>query len=157
MIAAHYSTSLEHEATVLPFLHTVLQSPNLPLALVERALRRFANQASLPDTQGNLPLHFVARRFPDEEMDFLDKVLTTYPVAAQTKNKVGQLPFHLAVQAQRRFDSGIESLLTVDPGPLADVELSQGVLPLVLADWFSRGRTRFAYVLIKSNPEMFGE
>jgi hypothetical protein len=156
IITAHYNTSIPEGLRTnfeLPFLHIIVQTTDIPLATIERALRRYKDQLALADAQGNLPLHYIAARLPSEDVDVLNDVLKGHPIAARITNLAGHLPLDLAIQAGRRFESGLQSLLMEFPDPINDLELSRSVFPLVLEEWFRTERTSLVYALIKANPD----
>lgn len=129
-----------------------MQSDEIPAALVNLALRRFENQLEYPDSEGNLPLHYVAARLVSEEdMDPLEELLEAHPRGACVRNHKNQLPFDLAARAGRSLDLGILSLLKFDTGVIQEIDLPKSALPKVI-DLLSRHRqTELVYHLIRAN------
>lgn len=87
-------------------------------------------------------------------MDVLEEVLDAYPLAASVKNHACQWPFDLAINAQRRFPSGIETLLNVFPDPIGNIQMSCNVFPVLFDELFRNNRSSLVFELIKAHPEL---
>lgn len=135
------------------FLHCYLQATDVPLSLIERAIRRYEFELALPDAEGNLPLHHIAARLPtDDADDLLPDILSNYPKAASTRNRCGQWPFNIALQAGREWDSGLSLLLDSFPGALENLDFTPTSIPLIIREFQRRGRSWLIFVLLRLNP-----
>lgn len=140
-----------------PMLHTcLLASGDVPLALIERALRRYRDQLPLADEEGNLPLHLVAGRLPPEDADdLLGEVLNKYPEAAERKNHADQRPFDCAIEANRHWDTGVGLLLNSLPAALESLNLSTNVLSIIFEELYRRGHPGIVYTMLRTDPDLF--
>ena len=106
ILAPYYSTRYRGQPTP-PTLHACLAAPDCcPASLLERALRRYQDQALVPDAQGNLPLHIVLSPSAADEdyfdVHFVREVLRVAPEATQRVNGDGCLPLDIAILASGR-------------------------------------------------------
>lgn len=141
-----------------PLLHTFLQAPDTPLALRERALRRYSDQLQLPDgVSGNLPLHCMAQQVPQEDMDdLLDEVLNRYKDGARKRNNEGLWPLDLAIAAGRTWDSGIATLLDAFPQAVDNMNIPVEQFPMIFEELERRGPngTTIVFAFVRVNPEL---
>ncbi len=176
----HSRLNESHTQATTLLLHSCLQSKDVPFALTERAMTHSKAQLLLPDDNGDLPLHIVSRIPPqvqshtrsslddydqdqdDEsesesdngEDDFLNRVISLYPAAAFRYNNEQQLPLIVAIQAGRKWASGISSLLQANPGAIEDVQLPLNVFPYLLELLLS-SRQDTTFRILQSQPELF--
>lgn len=141
-------------------VHALLYSidADLPLALTERAIRKFHHQLAWPMAQGNLPLHWIMAQprsryrhatgsfsAMEEEYDesasyntlalLEDLILKQYPFAAKICNDQNQLPLHMAWSVGRRaWDTGVWNLLQVYPQGIQHLDIVDAHFPLVYAE-----------------------
>jgi hypothetical protein len=157
-----------------PIVHACLQAPDFPLALTERAIKRYPEQLRQPDEKGDLPLHIVARQLSPasqavtneeddseeksqngyEEEDFLNQVIAMYPAAASRWNHQRQTPLDVAIESGRRWNSGIARLLEAHPAGLENRRLPLGYYPKVLAQIVKLKRWGMLYGILQSKPDL---
>lgn len=169
------------------FIHGCLIAPDIPLSLVEHALRRFGNeQLTVPDSNGNLPLHLVSAKTigvrdsdldgvatdPDDEEDEVDTsynyllnvFIQRYPDAASVSNNDGCIPLDLAIRAGRKWETGIRSLLHVNPlgltHNLTKTKLPFNRFPMIMASLSNSDRSESSWIsyvifsILMSNPDL---
>ena len=119
LLAVQHGTRYSSVSNSPPLLHAcVAAGDDIPVALVEKALKRYKNQALLPDSEGNLPLHLVVADWPRTESIFFPKLLALAPQAAAVTNHAGCLPLHLALVRNRSWTT-IRKLLLAHPPSVA--------------------------------------
>jgi hypothetical protein len=122
-----------------PMLHTSLMSDDFPFSLMQRAIQRYSNQLSIPNRQGDLPLHLVVRR-PPVENDSLDDVgdlfvliLKRYVEAATTLNQKGLSPLTVAINNGYRWQSKVLRTFVIEtPLSIGTLSIPSLVLPFLL-------------------------
>jgi ankyrin repeat protein len=112
----------------------------------------YPEQLRMKDGSGNLPLHNAAS-YPPTTMAFapsfrrhtrhtavtitkdpVEVLVQGYPVAATIPNSSGHLPLHIALsRGQRRWRTGISSILLAAPEVLLMLDLETQLLPFQLA------------------------
>lgn len=139
-----------------PLLHTFLLASDTPLALRERALRRYGDQLRLQDrTTGNLPLHCVAGQVPAEDIDLLDEVLNGYKEGAQRRNGEGKWPFDVALAAGRSWNRGIMNLLSAYPAAVENMNIPIEHFPTIFDELDQRENgTTFVHAFLRVNPDL---
>lgn len=166
-VAAVAVTDQQVEQQEPLMLHQVLKAIDIPLALVQRALLRFAGQLQQADSLGNLPLHVVASKAPDADQevgdedddDVLGNVLKAYPDAVSVRNLTGAMPLDLAIAAGRRWKSGIGQLVKAYPIALvnttAERRVSDAALPNMLSEMMMRHESvDEVFFFLKAQPEL---
>jgi hypothetical protein len=137
IIAAHVNRVEEYSVSPQP-LHLCLLARNLPLTLIESAIRHFGPvQSQHVNAHGDLPLHIAAREWrPDEdaEEDFLPRILNLYPDGARVLNEQEKLPLDVAVDDGRRWNSGIRLLLNAHPLALQSRAIPHALFPMILGE-----------------------
>jgi len=118
------------------------------------AVRLYPDQVSTTDSQGNFPLHLVARnprtgltsdqRFrPTSSFvprDPIEVLATSYPIAASIPDQRGDLPLHLALKCgQRKWGEGLSSLVQAFPCALEQRDRETGLFPFQLPAVFLVG------------------
>jgi ankyrin repeat protein len=150
-----------HNAAMIParhlMLHACLKANNIPLALVERAMKRHHDQLEEIDELGDLPLHLVAAQgqADDTEDDLLGEILKAYPPAACVRNNHGALPLDLAMASGRRWETGIEQLLQVNPEALIESTVSvipDNLYPRIFATLLQHDTTSLVFGILSANP-----
>jgi len=146
---SHATDSIRPNENSTLLVHACIQSRDVPFALTERAMKNNMEQLSIPDRNGDLPLHLVSRipprivpvlddsrgeneetsRHDDDEGDFLQRVSDFYPGAACTFNQHQQLPISVAIQAGRLWHSGVFQLLQANPDGIQEVCLPPVIYP----------------------------
>jgi hypothetical protein len=155
--ASNSEESETHSIDRQPIVHSCLRSFDFPFALKERAMDRYESQLRQPDSNGDLPLHIIARLPPrgedneDDELDFFHRVLSLYPKAALSVNKQQQTPFSVAVQSGRTWNSGLSRLLEENPAAIDGLQIPINLYPIILA----RLRFRAIYGMVTAKPDMF--
>lgn len=140
-ILARYANSRRGQLELQPTLHSCLRIFDFPFALKERALKKYYQQLTEPNSFGDLPLHVIARQTPpieggvdeDYELDFLNRVLTLCPAAAAQWNNEHHTPLNVAIQSGRKWNSGVRRLLEANPAAIGNVQLPRTVFPYLLA------------------------
>jgi hypothetical protein len=166
----------ENNASIEPtfLVHCCLRSKEVPFALTERAMKHNKQQLAAPDANGDLPLHVVARIPPlvqrtaqapstededeederdDDEGDFLERVIDLYPEAACHFNNEQQIPLVVAIQAGRKWNSGLSLLLQVNPGGIEEARIPLNVFPFFLE--LLCKQTSTVYQVLQSQPGLF--
>jgi ankyrin repeat protein len=138
-------------------LHACLKANDIPLALIERAMKRYHDQLEEIDDLGDLPLHLVAAQgqADDTEDDLLGEILNAYPPAACVRNNRGALPLDLAIASGRRWKTGIEKLLQVNPEALMESTvsvISDSLYPLIVATLLQHDATSLVFGMLTAKP-----
>ena len=138
-------------------LHACLKANDIPLALIERAMKRYHDQLDEIDELGDLPLHLVAAQgqAADDADDLLGEILNTYPPAACVRNKHGALPLDLATASGRRWETGIEKLLQVNPEALMESTASNipdNLFPLIFDTLLQHDATSLVFGILTAKP-----
>jgi hypothetical protein len=104
-----------------PIVHSCLLVKDFPVALTERAMKRYWKQLRETNADGDLPLHVIARVSPppkgegdddeedeedDDEGDFLDRVVSLYPLLKEIIKAKSHWWWHWRV-----VDNGTRGLL----------------------------------------------
>jgi ankyrin repeat protein len=137
-----------------PMIHACLKANDIPLALIELALKRYHDQLEELDELGNLPLHLVAAQADDTD-DLLVGILNAYQSAACVQNNNGDMPLDLAIASGRRWETGIGKLLQVNPEALMESTVSNipdNLHPLVFATLLQHDATSLVFGLLTSKP-----
>lgn len=145
-----------------PIVHTCLQTLDFPFALKLRALRRFGKQLRQANDDGDLPLHVIARQPPlpkgeevDDELDFLNRVLSLYPLGATEWNNARETPLLIAIRSGRKWNSGVLQLLEAHPAGLNDLKLPRVVYPTLFARILKADKKAILYEIINAQPQLF--
>jgi ankyrin repeat protein len=138
-------------------LHACLKANDIPLALIERAMKRYHDQLEEIDELGDLPLHLVAAQgqADDKTDDLLDEILNAYPPAACVRNNNGAMPLDLAIASGRRWETGIEKLLQVNPEALLESTVSNipdNLYPLVFFTLLQHDATSLVFGMLTAKP-----
>jgi hypothetical protein len=138
-------------------VHACLQARNLPIAFVQRVFRRFGSeQFRIKNTQGNLPLHYAAEQLPGmDSVDFLPLILSGYLEGASVRNQQGKLPLDLAVDAGRRWNTGIRLLLNAHPLALQTQAIQYILFPMILGELLQEDDKSIAFGLLRCNADVF--
>jgi hypothetical protein len=150
-----------NNAAMLParqlMLHACLKANDIPLALIERAMKRYHDQLDEIDELGDLPLHLVAAQgqAADDTDDLLGEILKAYPPAACVRNNDGAMPLDLAMASGRRWETGIQKLLQVNPEALWETTASNipdSLYPLVFATLLHHDATSLVFGILTAKP-----
>lgn len=162
-----FSEGQTHERYLV---HTCLQTKGIPVSITEFVMEHHSEEIQLPDTNGDLPLHIVARRTisrkirtdendsadeesETEEFDYLERVLNRYPAAASRMNKRRQIPLTVAIESGRTLNSGALCLLDAYPEGIIDLGITVELLPALLARLGTHGST--AFDILRAQPDLF--
>jgi hypothetical protein len=130
-------------------LHGLLQATDIPLALLEGALRRYPDELSIPDDQGNLPAHLVAARLDMDEMFFTDTI-QAYKAALDVRNANGEYPLNVAIQAGRTMDTGIADLLDdAHPEAIEQLDISDAHFGMI---FYELRNVTLQFALLRAKP-----
>lgn len=151
--------SCAHTVEQQPILHSCLQSFDFPFALKDRAIKRYHEQLRQIDTNGDLPLHIIARQPPpptadDDEGDFLEKVLHLYPEAASKCNLQNESALLVAIQSGRRWQSGISLLLEESPSMICDLDLNRQLYPLLFEKLLKDSEWSTVYSILQAKQDL---
>lgn len=160
LVIAHGETSDGVDYRNLPLVHACLRALQyVPLALIARAIRRQRAQLQVTDdVVGNLPLHWVAQSPAGTDGDdLLAEVLEKHIGAALMRNFHNQWPVNVAIEAGRRWDSGVSILLDANPLALEDFRILDGRQLPLMAERLGRtfNRPSLVYALLKTHIELF--
>jgi hypothetical protein len=138
-------------------LHACLKANDIPLALIERAMKRYHDQLEEIDELGDLPLHLVAAQgqAADDTDDLLGEILNAYPPAACVRNNHGAIPLDLAIASGRRWETGIEKLLQVNPEALWESTVSNipdSIYPLIFFTLLQHDATSLVFGMLTAKP-----
>lgn len=119
-----------------------------PPDLLRYIVETNAEDLTVPDASGNLPLHYAAKSKPpagDVKTNYpafytkyvVDELLYKFPEAAAMPNAAGNFPLTLAVKAGKQWiGGGIKSLYDAHPQALKQIDLQEHPgLRRVLSDW----------------------
>ena len=163
-------------------VHACIQSGQVPFSLTERAMKYNKDQLALPDGNGDLPLHIVARIPPhfaplrdgasgdddsdddsddgsdeieqeDDEGDFIQHILSLYPDAACAFNHDEKIPLVIAIQSGRLWRSGVFLLLSAHPAGTQELKLPTTIYPFLFERLTDHPDTVFR--ILKSMPGLF--
>lgn len=153
-------------------VHACIRSREVPFALTERAMKYNSEQMTLPDENGDLPLHIICRVPPrvqpareeeeahenqdDDEGDFLERVLCLNPNAATCFNNDQQIPLVVAIESGRLWRSGCLCLLEAHPDGILETRLPSSVYPYLLERLLAE-RPDTAYRMVQSMTDIFRE
>jgi ankyrin repeat protein len=140
-------------------LHACLKGNDIPLALIERAMKRYHDQLEDIDEHGDLPLHLVAAQgqAADDTDDLLGEILNAYPPATCVRNNLGAMPLDLAIASGRRWETGIEKLLQVNPEALFESTVSvipESLYPLIFATLLQHNATSLVFGMLTAKPDL---
>jgi hypothetical protein len=148
-----------------PMVHACLQAVNFPLALTDRAMKRYIEQLGQADAEGDLPLHIImARRAPpeSEERDgdmfllLLDELVSLYPAAAKEWNHQRQIPLDVAIASGRRWRTGIRQLLEAHPAGIESQGIPVRVYPLILEKLIQEEHfPDMVFDILQGKPELY--
>ena len=144
-----------------PIVHACLMAKDFPFALTNRAIKRYGKQLRQPNSDGDLPLHVIAKLPPppkgeeEDVEDFLEQVVSLYPAAAAQLNRQGQTPLVLAVESGRKWHSGIARLLEAHPAGIDGLRVSPSLYPVLFERLWQSGQTCTLYGIIQEEPELF--
>ena len=151
-----------------PMVHACLQAVNFPMALTERAMKRYIEQLGQADAEGDLPLHILmARHAPavppeSEEGDgdmfllLLGKLVSLYPAAAKECNHQRQIPLDVAIASGRRWRTGIRQLLEVHPAGIESRGIPVRVYPLILEKMIREEQFHnMVFGILQGKPELY--
>lgn len=140
----------------LPLVHAcVAACAEIPLALIDRSIRRYRHQVRQPDAEGNLPLHYLALGPPSDEVEIiLTELVKRFPGGARHRNHIGQCPFDIALQSGWHWNTGIQQLLGAYPGAVSNLTLSTHTLCAVLAILSERDQSSLLFELVRANPDL---
>lgn len=111
LVLAHGIGDLQRN---IPILHAaLLQTTDIPLSLIERAIRRYGVEER--DDYGNLPLHIAASLPHNQESDLLEEILFKNNEKARIRNYNGETALDLAIRSGRTWSTGCEALLRKAP------------------------------------------
>jgi hypothetical protein len=163
-VLAHASRSTT-DTERQPIVHACLVGVDVPFALTERAMKRYSIQLQQANSDGDLPLHIIARVPPpprgegddedDYEGDFFDRVVSLYPAAASHWNHQRQIPLIVAARSGRGWHSGIARLLQAHPAGIEELQLSHRLYPLVFEKLCQSRQISTVYGIIQATPELF--
>jgi ankyrin repeat protein len=113
-------------------VHRAVQVPSTPPDLLRYIVETNAEDLTVPDEHGNLPLHYAAQAdhghvYPVFYSKYIiDELLYKYPHAAQMPDADGNLPFTLAVIAHKPWiGGGVKSLYDAYPDALKQIDLDE--------------------------------
>jgi hypothetical protein len=142
-------------------LHACLKASDIPLALIERAMKRYHDQLHELDELGNLPLHLVAAQSQagddndTDTEDLLGEILNAYQPAASVRNNNGAMPLDLAIASGRQWETGIRKLLQVHPDALVETTVSHipdTLWPLVFATLLRHDAPSLVFGMLAAKP-----
>lgn len=151
----------DNNAAIIPtrkfMLHACLKANDIPLALIERAMKRYHDELDVIDELGDLPLHLVAAQgqAADDADDLLGEILNAYPPAACARNNIGAMPLDLAIASGRRWETGIGKLLQVNPEALVESAVSHipdNLYPLAFAILLQHDAASLVFGMLTAKP-----
>lgn len=132
-----------------------------PLDYFARVLKEFPNQASQPDDQGNLPLHYAVRQASVESQahtkSVLKRLLELYPEACSIPDDTGRLALHVALSDSRLtwHKGGIDLLVKANPEALYCLDTTSRLYPFLTSALYatqSRLHLSTTYNLLLAAP-----
>jgi hypothetical protein len=146
-------------------LHACLKANDIPLALIERGMKRYHDQLQEPDCQGNLPLHLVTAKAPpdvqldgeEDSDDLLGEILYSHQAAASVRNLAGAMPLDLAIASGRLWETGISKLLHAHPKALAETTVStvpDSLFPLLFGKLVQQDALSVAFATLVAKPSV---
>jgi len=102
-----------------------------PPDLLRYIIETNAQEVTMPDEQGNLPLHYAAKSvppmtsFPEFYTKYVvDELLYKFPEAASTPDASGRYPLALAIETDKQWiGGGVKSLYDAYPDALRQINL----------------------------------
>eukprot|EP00529_Nitzschia_sp_RCC80_P018606 CAMPEP_0113475664 /NCGR_PEP_ID=MMETSP0014_2-20120614/19241_1 /TAXON_ID=2857 /ORGANISM="Nitzschia sp." /LENGTH=501 /DNA_ID=CAMNT_0000368599 /DNA_START=395 /DNA_END=1901 /DNA_ORIENTATION=+ /assembly_acc=CAM_ASM_000159 len=106
-----------------------------PLNALKVALKIHPEWASVPDADGNYPLHLVVKRRPFrvKDSELIRAIINAYPQAAQKKNNEGDMPLHLAIKDRMVWEEGLSDIVEANVDILQTSDIKTGLYPFMLA------------------------
>jgi hypothetical protein len=155
--------------TIQPTVHACLHAVDFPLALIERAMKRYMEQLGQADAEGDLPLHIMARQAPpppEEDSDdgdddddggmlLLDELVSLYPPAAAKWNHQRQIPLDVAIASGRRWRTGIRQLLEAHPAGIESRGIPLRVYPLIFEKLIQEKQFHMVFGILQGKPELY--
>jgi hypothetical protein len=144
-----------------------VQCPTIALWLAIHLYSR--HELSLPDEEGNLPLHLASANAEMPILPLLMKELDplretshsatqllvqAYPEAARVGNNVGQLPLHIAISTGKPFDTVISTLLRAAPETVEQIDPLTCLPPVLQAAATRKCPLSVLYELLRAHPEV---
>eukprot|EP00934_Nitzschia_sp_Nitz4_P007482 Nitzschia sp. Nitz4//scaffold41_size133979//37367//38326//NITZ4_003335-RA/size133979-processed-gene-0.70-mRNA-1//-1//CDS//3329551434//7472//frame0 len=109
------------------------------------AVHLYPEQLTMPDLEGNLPLHLAATTCGELRKDALAILVSACPAAARLWNRNGELPLHVALKGgQRVWGNSLQKLLEAHYAALEERDKPTGLYPYQLAGAISHGKHRYS-------------
>lgn len=149
-----------------PLLHSCVVSSEFPLSLLQRAIARYGHHLQIPNENGDLPVHLVAKTRPYDKECFSDMddvgelfvgLLKSYSDGATKSNHEGLSPLGVAIQHGHGWNSSVlqHSLNRYPDSIRGTGDLPVAIVPFMLQQLLRRNFVTAACVLLKSKPQCF--
>ena len=144
-----------------PLVHSCVVSPDFPVALLQRAVKRYPEQLKAANDLGDLPLHLMISKYDDnhdEEDDDDDAAMKLFALilkgnisAATTLNQKGLSPLALALQTGHGLNSSIvRTVLSLAPASIETLNVSLPALPFLFERLTKKDLWSASFSLLKT-------
>jgi len=140
-----------------PSLHELLRNEQCTLVFAEILIYALRDQASVQDSNGNVPLHVIALKTPDDNtmyLKVLEMLLRLYPQACQVSNRERQLPLELMLQSGKTWNSGMKLVLLEHPAAVLDLGLNSIATCAVLEKLGMEQKPEALFRLLRGAPDL---
>mmetsp|Transcript_11197 Transcript_11197/g.20712 ORF Transcript_11197/g.20712 Transcript_11197/m.20712 type:complete len:174 (+) Transcript_11197:893-1414(+) len=160
--------SVKHDNLVSdtqPLVHACLECPGFPRSLAQRAIKRYKDQIRIPNQDGDLPLHIVAKKPPvndqDDEMiemaddaeDLFRFLLRENLEAATVLNHKQRSPLATAIDVGHTWDSGIIRIsISMAPASVGTLDLPTALFPFLLERLVQENRPNEVFGVLRTIP-----
>ena len=146
-------TSVEPVRTTV--LHSLIGLNVCPPAILEFAGFMMPQELMRHDENGDLPLHFAARR---SHNDVVSNVLRVETMAAGVPNASGLLPLQIYLEGDRNlsWNHVVKNLIVAFPLAIEHLEIDRRLYPLIWSRLTGTRDIDALFLSIQGNPSLFG-
>ncbi|CAJ1954354.1 unnamed protein product [Cylindrotheca closterium] len=157
-LSTNYDPASSIEGNIEDYTLHGLQFLHAPHSIQHAATILHPKWASIPDSQGNYPLHNAILDIPPKNIflpPFVKEILEAFPEAVMKRNTEGESPIFVAMRKGMTWEKGIKDIVRTHPESLYSTDHQTGLFPFLLAASLNQeANMETSYQLLCSNPSL---